>query len=160
MYAIKQTTTNLRVGSSVQFTRRHNVISLFRQVENRVENGIGTGRRGQTTQGMSTFQLGVAALENVRGRIHEPGINVTKLFQRKQVGRVFRIAKDVGRRTVDRNAPRGTLAETVRDGLVGRVTTVQGDSVKAGSLLVVVGHGQRMEQVFVNECKGKDSSIV
>ena len=69
------------VGSSVECVGRDDVIASFGKVDNGVEDGGSAGADGETAQGMAPLQLGVSALENVSGGVHETGINVSEFLQ-------------------------------------------------------------------------------
>ncbi len=71
----------LGVGSSVECVGRDDVIASFGKVDNGVEDGGSAGADGETAQGMAPLQLGVSALENVSGGVHETGINVSEFLQ-------------------------------------------------------------------------------
>ncbi len=58
--------------------------------------------RTKSTGPYAPFQGRDALFQNIRGRIHEPGINIAEFFQRKQIGGVLRIIKDIACRLIDR----------------------------------------------------------
>ena len=70
-----------------------------------------------------TFQAGNALLQHVGGRVHDAGVDVAQLAQRKEVGRMFRIAELVAGGLVNGH---GAAA----GGRVGRLAGVQLARVK------------------------------
>lgn len=75
------------VGSAIKEAGRDNVLSGLRDVEDREGDRRLTGGNGQSAR--SAIQFRQPLLKHIRGRVHNPGIDVPELFEREQVRRVF-----------------------------------------------------------------------
>ena len=106
---------NLRKGSPIKCVRGNNIVSLRRQVGNGVKDGVGSTRHSNTCEGMSTLQLRVARLENVRRGVHDAAVNVSQLLERKQVGSMFCILELIGSGPEENSINTDVLGDLFRD---------------------------------------------
>jgi hypothetical protein len=58
---------------------------------------------------MTSLQLSVTRLKNVSRRVHEAGVNITKLLESKEVGGMLGILEDIRGGAVEWNSSRGSL---------------------------------------------------
>ena len=117
------------VGPAVQAGAADDVVAGPRQVEDRRRLGRLAGGEGQGAD--AALQGRDAGLEDARGRVHDPGVDVPELLQGEEPGGVVGVVEDVRRGGVDRDGPR------VRRG-VGALPGVDGKGLRA--VLRLVGH--------------------
>ena len=81
------------VGSSVELGDGDDVIPAAGDIE----DGVGDGglARGVGEGARATFEGGHTLLEHIGGRIHDPGVDVTELFEAKEIGGVFGIPEHI-----------------------------------------------------------------
>ncbi len=92
------------VGAAVQPGAGHDVIAGIGQVQDReVLRGL-TGRQEQ--RGDAAFECGDALLHDVLRRVHDPGVDVARLGEAEQRGRMLGAVERVRRGLVDRQRPR------------------------------------------------------
>ena len=89
----------LRVGAAVERAGRHQFIALPEQAGDRQELRRLSARCRET--GDAALQRRHALLEDVRGRIHDAGIDVAELLQAKERRRMVGVLEGEGSRLVD-----------------------------------------------------------
>ena len=92
------------VGAAVQPRARHDVVAGVGEVEDREVLGGLTGRQEQRRD--AAFERRDALLDDVLGRVHDPGVDVAGLGKAEQRGGVLGAVERVGRGLVDRQRPR------------------------------------------------------
>ena len=102
---LRQDVVELRVGSAVEVARCDNLIASLRQVNDAVEDGCGSRGKGEGPG--AAFERCDALFEHIGGWVHESCVDVSEFFQRKKVGCVFGVFKDICAGPVNRN---GTAA--------------------------------------------------
>jgi hypothetical protein len=107
---------NSRVSSAIKSRSRNDVITLLSKVNNRIEDGVGSGSNGESRQWIGPFQLRVAGLERVVGWIPETGVDVAQLLESKEVGSMLGILEDKRGGAVKGYCARGPL--TCNQGVV------------------------------------------
>ena len=110
----------LVVGASVQVARRYDVAA--RAHEGRHRQKLGRLPAGGRQRRDAALERGHALLEDVARRVHDAGIDVAELLQRKQLTGVLGVVERVGGRGVDRDgagvrARRGRLPRVELQGL-------------------------------------------
>ena len=108
------------VGTAVELRLGDDVVAGAAHVEHRVGHGRLAGRQG--TRGNAALKLGDALLQHIPGGVHDAGVDVARLRQGEQVGRVLGVVEDERRRLVDRHCPRV-------GGRVRYLTAMEGDGV-------------------------------
>mmetsp|Transcript_7243 Transcript_7243/g.18419 ORF Transcript_7243/g.18419 Transcript_7243/m.18419 type:complete len:464 (-) Transcript_7243:43-1434(-) len=115
----------LRVGAAVQLVAADDVVARLRQRDDGVEARGGAGGHGEAGERVAALQLGHAALQHVRGRVHQARVDVAKLLEGEQVGGVLGVLELEGSRAVQRDGAGRALAEAVdaliADGVPARV---------------------------------------
>jgi hypothetical protein len=108
-----------------------------------VEDGVGDGRlaAGVGEPAGAALERRHALLEHIRGRVHDPRVDVAELLQGEEVGGVLGVAEDVAGGLVDGHGP-------CAGGGVGFLAGVEGERAEArgtgrGWGGVFVGHGGR-----------------
>ncbi len=97
------------VGAAVQRSPGNDVIADFGDVHDRERLGRLPRRHDQRPRdagggrGQTTLEGGDAGLEHALGGVHDAGVDVARLGQRKEVGRVLGAVELVGGRLIDRN---------------------------------------------------------
>ena len=92
------------VGAAVESRARHDVVARVGEVEDReVLSGL-TGRQEQCRD--AALERRDALLDDVLGRVHDPGVDVAGLGKAEQRGGVLGAVERVGRGLVDRQRPR------------------------------------------------------
>ena len=66
----------------------------------------GRRARGESERRCAAFERRHALFEHVLRRIHEPAVDIARLLQAEEVGRMLRIAKHVRRRLINRHGAR------------------------------------------------------
>lgn len=122
---------NSRIGSTVQLTAGHNVITGLRQGNNGRKDGIRATGHTESGHFVGPFQLRIARFEDVIGRIAQSRINIAQFAQGKQIGGVFAGFKHVGCGAVEGNTPWGTVTNTVDSVGIGFVATMKSNGIKA-----------------------------
>src|SRR6266487_114990 len=92
------------VGAAVEARRRDDLIASLSDVED--SQRLGSLARTCRQRADATFQGRHTALEGILGRIHNTRIDIAELLQTKEVGRVLRAIKNIGRGLIDRDRPR------------------------------------------------------
>ncbi len=92
------------VGAAVEPRAGHDVVAGVGEVEDRERLGGLAG--GQEQRRDAAFERGDALLDDVLGRVHDPGVDVAGLGQAEQRGGVLGAVERVGRGLVDRQRPR------------------------------------------------------
>ncbi len=101
----------LRVRSPVQGVGGDDVVPRPREVDDGVEDGRCAGADGEAAEGVRALQLGVAALEDVRGGVHEAGVDVAELLEAEQLRGVLGVSEHERGGAVQRNAAWGALSD-------------------------------------------------
>ncbi len=91
------------VRAAVQAARGDDVVAGPGEVEDAQRLGGLTGADAEG--GDATFERRDALLEDVRGRVHDPGVDVPELLEPEEARRVGGVVEDVARRGVDRDRP-------------------------------------------------------
>ena len=93
-----------RVGAPIKVVPRDNLVSNLRDGQ----QGKGDGRRtrGDGQRAGPAFDRGHPLLENVRGRIHQPRVDVAEFLQGEQIGGVFGALEHVGGGLINGHGPR------------------------------------------------------
>src|SRR5581483_9968615 len=126
----------LRVSAAVKSAGRNDFVAGTGETAERKElRGLSARRRERRH---AAFESRHALLENVRGGIHNPRINVPELLQSEQRCRMFRVIKR--ERCALINGHRARMA-----GGVGRVSGVQTSSGEAHLALGRVVFGHKLE---------------
>ena len=120
------------VRAAVQRGAGDDVVAGAGQIEDRERLGRLAGRHAERPD--ATLEGGDALLEDVGGRVHDPGVDVAELLQPEEPGGVVGVVEDVARRGVDRDG--AGLGRGV-DALAG----VDGEGFAAEGGCVLVGHG-------------------
>jgi hypothetical protein len=81
------------VSSAVKGAHSHYFITGAGDIHDRICNRRRTGR--QTKCRYTSFQSGQSLFKNIGGWIHNPGVNISRFFQRKKPGRMVRIIKNI-----------------------------------------------------------------
>ncbi|CAI7977538.1 hypothetical protein FRAHR75_360018 [Frankia sp. Hr75.2] len=92
------------VGAAVEVRGADDVVAGLGQVEDRQRLRRLPRCRGERAD--PAFEGGDALLEDVLGGVHDPGVDVARLAEREQRGRVVGVAEDEARRLVDRDGSR------------------------------------------------------
>ncbi len=95
----------------------------------------------------AALERGDALLEHVRGRVHDPGVDVAELLQPEQARGVLGVVEHVGRGGVDRDGAGvgrrvGDLAGVEGLGLGAQVAEVVGVEAHRGGSPVLGGRGR------------------
>ena len=85
----REDVVELGIGSTVQLIAAYDVVSGLSEVDNGVEDRGSSGGDREAGQGMATLKLSNTGLEDVRGWVHEAGVDVSKLLQGEEVGGVL-----------------------------------------------------------------------
>lgn len=113
-----------RVGSSIQLTGCHDVISTLCQSHYTIENGIGATGDCQPCHFVGTFQLGITNLQDMIGGIVDARVNVAELLQSKEILGVCRVLKHKRSSAVERNSTRSAVPNANGGVLVRGVATM------------------------------------
>lgn len=89
------------VGAAIQVVGRHDFITLLANIDDRVVNGGGPGRKSEPCN--PTLQGSTPLFQNISRWVHQPGVNVPKFLEPKQIGRMFSAVENVGGGPVNRN---------------------------------------------------------
>ena len=116
-----------RDRAAVEARGGDDLVSGGAEGEQRGRDGAHAAGKGQP--GDAAFQGGDPLLQDVGGRVHDPGIDVAKLFQRKEPRGVRGVLEDIAGGLPDGHGARARLC-------VRRVPGVQGERVKSLDLLV------------------------
>ena len=79
----------LRVGTAVKLAGRDDVVTSLSEGDDGVEDRGGPGRDGDRGERVAALELRHARLQNVRGGVVDARVNVAKLLESEQVGRVL-----------------------------------------------------------------------
>ena len=91
------------VGPAVERRRADEVVAGAGEVEDRERLGRLAG--GHAERGHAALERGDPLLEDVRRRVHDPGVDVPELLEPEQPRRVRGVVEDVARGRVDRARP-------------------------------------------------------
>ena len=91
----------LVVGAPVQVARGDDVVAVLQDRGERQELRGLTARGGEGRG--SAFERGDPLLEDVRGGVHDPGVDVPELLEREEARPVVGVVEGVRRRLVDRD---------------------------------------------------------
>ena len=124
-------TLQLVVGAAVEEARGDDVVAGAgdggeRQELRRLAGGDRDRRR-------AAFERRDALLEDVGGRIHDPGVDVAELLQREEARAVRRIREGVGGRLVDRHGARIRSRRRLLAGVHLQRVEMQGRGSSAGA---------------------------
>ena len=119
------------VGAAVERGARHDVVAGAGEVEDREGLGRLAGRHAQCRH--ATLESGDALLEDIRGRVHDPGVDVAEFLKPEEAGGMIGVVEDVARGGVDRDCP--GLRRGI-DGLAG----VDGEGFVLSGGSGLVGH--------------------
>lgn len=84
----------LVVGPAIQVGRRNDVVA--RVCQSRDGHELGRLPRRGADCGQSTLQCRYSLLKHIHGRVHDPTVDVAKLFEAKQTGAMGRIIEGEG----------------------------------------------------------------
>ena len=92
------------VGAAIKVIGRDDCVAHLRDVDQGQERRRLSGRYGQRAG--AALDRGDALLEDVGGRVHDPGVDVPEFLQREQVGRVVGVFEDERSGLIKRHSPR------------------------------------------------------
>ena len=127
------------VRPAVQAGGRDEVVARTGEVEDRQR--LGRLPRREAQRGDPALDRGDALLEDVRGRVHDPGVDVPELLEREQPCGVIGVVEVVGARGVDRDRPRPGRRVGLLAGMQGQGLGEQGALRGAAVAVAVVAHG-------------------
>ena len=120
------------VGAAVERRRRDDVVAGTGEVEDRQR--LGGLARGEPERRDAALERGDALLEDVGGRVHDPGVDVPEFLEPEQPGGMRRVIEDVAGRGVDRDG-----AGVGRR--VGLLAAMEGAGLGAEGGRIEFGHG-------------------
>lgn len=86
--------------SPIQERGGHKIVPCLHAIGDGEKLGRLTRRCGQCSY--SSFQSGYPFFEDIRGRVHQTGVDVAEFLQAEEVGTMFCVVKDVRARLVNR----------------------------------------------------------
>ena len=99
----RQSIAQLVVGAAIETAAGDDMVACSAEGEKGQRLGTMAAAGGQSAD--AALQVGNSLFQNIGGRIHDPGVDVAKLFQGKQVGRMRGIFKQIRCGLIQRNSP-------------------------------------------------------
>ena len=109
------------------------MIAGFAQCKNYQRLGSMPRTGGQPTH--AAFQIRQPLFKDIAGRVHNAGVDISRLFQRKQAGSVIGVTKSISRCLVNRHRPRSGGGVGLLAGVVAslfRLTLCGAESLRTG----------------------------